>query len=101
MELDTLQHILAPAASLALMAGVIIATLQFRNQQHLRELENRDARYAPMPLLDDLLSGPVLDSWPKVAPIWSGLRGEFNQPSWAEWFKFFYEEMAKRMARLK
>ena len=157
MGLDTLQHILAPAASLALIAGVIIATLQFRNQQHLRELEivmrlyatfgeehfvrhylrvskwpyktfeayreKGDPEdlvslmvvsvffenmglllkrgYAPLPLLDDLLSGPVLDSWPKVAPIWSGLRAQFNQPSWAEWFEFFHDEMANRMARLK
>lgn len=157
MGLDTLQHILAPAASLALIAGVIIATLQFRNQQHLRELEivmrlyatfgeehfvrhyrristwpyktfeafrTKDdpedfvplmvvsvflenmglllkRGYAPIALLDDLLSGPVLDSWPRVAPIWAGLREEFKQPAWAEWFEFFHDEMVKRLARLK
>jgi hypothetical protein len=26
---------------------------------------------APVDLLDDLLSGPLLASWPKVKPVWS------------------------------
>ena len=56
---------------------------------------------APIELLDDLLSGPVLQAWPKVSPIWAGLREENNQPSWAEWFEFLHDEMARRMVRLK
>lgn len=55
---------------------------------------------APIDLLDDLLSGPVLDAWPKVRVIWVGLREDYNQPSWAEWFEFLHDEMARRMARL-
>jgi hypothetical protein len=56
---------------------------------------------APIELLDDLLSGPVLQAWPKVRPIWIGLREENNQPSWAEWFEYLHDEMARRMAMLK
>ncbi|HEY2165471.1 MAG TPA: hypothetical protein VGH04_15850 [Gemmatimonadaceae bacterium] len=55
---------------------------------------------APIDLLDDLLSGPVLEAWPKVRPIWVGLREDHNQPSWAEWFEFLHDEMARRMAQL-
>ncbi|HEY3934872.1 MAG TPA: hypothetical protein VGL65_09665 [Gemmatimonadales bacterium] len=51
---------------------------------------------APIDLLDDLLSGPVLAAWPKVAPIWVGMRHEFAQPSWAEWFEAFYVAIARR-----
>jgi hypothetical protein len=55
---------------------------------------------APIDLLDDLLSGPVLATWPKVRPIWIGLRAEYQQPSWAEWFEFLHDQMSLRMARL-
>jgi hypothetical protein len=55
---------------------------------------------APIDLLDDLLSGPVLAAWPKVAPIWIGLRDKFHQPSWAEWFEYFHDAMADRTAKL-
>ena len=57
-------------------------------------------RLAPLDLLDDLLSGPILLAWPKARPVWVGLRAEYNQPSWAEWFEFFYDAMVKRMAKL-
>jgi hypothetical protein len=57
-------------------------------------------RLAPIDLLDDLLSGPVLQAWPKVRPIWIGLRADHKQPSWAEWFEHLHDEMAARMARL-
>lgn len=55
---------------------------------------------APIELLDDLLSGPVLATWPKVRPIWAGMREQYHQPSWAEWFEYLHDEMAKRMKRL-
>jgi hypothetical protein len=57
-------------------------------------------KYASIELLDDLLSGPVLDTWPKVSPVWAGLRGEFHHPAWAEWFEYFHDAMADRMAKL-
>jgi len=57
-------------------------------------------RLAPLELLDDLLSGPILLAWPKARPIWVGMRAQHNQPSWAEWFESFYEAMVKRMAKL-
>ncbi len=56
---------------------------------------------APIELLDDLLSGPVLDAWPRVQPVWAGLRQEYHQPSWAEWFEYLHDQMERRMARLK
>jgi hypothetical protein len=55
-------------------------------------------RFARIELLDDLLSGPILEIWPKVEPVWVGLRQEHGQPSWAEWFEFFHDAMARRMA---
>jgi hypothetical protein len=153
--LDTIQRVLSLAASLALITGVLVALLQLRNQQRLRELEivmrlystfgeenfvrhfrrvsgwqyetyaayqqRSDPEdyislmvvsvffenmglllkreFAPITLLDDLLSGPVLHAWPKVAPVWAGLREEHSQPSWAEWFEFFHDAMRRRMTR--
>jgi hypothetical protein len=37
-------------------------------------------RLAPLDLIDDLASGPILLSWQKVSPIWVGLRAEYGQP---------------------
>jgi hypothetical protein len=56
--------------------------------------------FAPITLLDDLLSGPILEIWPKARPVRVGLRKEHNQPSWAEWGEFSHDAMAHRMARL-
>ena len=39
MVVDTIQRILSLAAPLALTIGVIIALLQLRYQQHLRQLD--------------------------------------------------------------
>ena len=156
MVLDTIQRILAIAAPLAVIIGVVIALVQLRNQQRLRQLDivmrlyssfgvEDFARHyrrvttwkyktyesyrkkhspddyisllvvsvffenmglllkrglAPIELLDDLLSGPVLEAWPKVKPIWIGLRKEHKQDSWAEWFEFFHDSIARRMAKL-
>ena len=58
-------------------------------------------RFAPIHLLDDLLSGPILEIWPKVEPVWAGLHKENHQPSWAEWFEYFHDAMARRMAGSK
>jgi hypothetical protein len=55
-------------------------------------------KFASLELLDDLLSGPVMGIWPKVDPIWTGLREEFHHPAWAEWFEYFHDAMAERMA---
>jgi hypothetical protein len=153
---ETIQRFLNIGAPVAISLGVIIALLQFRNQQHLRQLEivmrlystfgeenfvrhflkvsswqyrtYEDYRrkndpedyvslmvvsvffenmglllkrkWVPIELLDDLLSGPLLDVWPKVKPIWDGMRKEYEQPSWAEWFEYFHDAMALRMTQL-
>src|SRR3972149_2068852 len=155
MLLEFIQQVFAAAAPLAVTVGVIIALLQLRNQNRLRQIDTvmrlyssfgQEAflrhfervtswsydtyeayrenstpddqislmvvgvffenmglllkrRLAPLALLDDLLSGPILLAWPKARPIWVGLRAQYNQPSWAEWFEFFYDAMVKRMAK--
>ena len=156
MSLDTIQRILSIAAPLAVIIGVIIALIQLRNQQRLRQLdivmrlyssfgeeafvrhyhrvtswkyrtyaayrkknslddyvsllvvsvffENMGLllkrKLAPIELLDDLLSSPILEAWPKARPIWVGLRKEHNHPAWAEWFEYFHDAMAHRVDRL-
>jgi hypothetical protein len=156
MTVDTLSRILSVVAPLAVIIGVIIALLQLRNQQRLRQLEvvmrlyssfgqgdflrhyHRVANWkyktysayrkkgtpddyisllvvsvffenmglllkrklAPIDLLDDLLSGPILEIWPKARPIWVGLREEHHHPAWAEWFEYFHDAMVHRMAQL-
>jgi hypothetical protein len=56
---------------------------------------------APLDLLDDLLSGPITSTWRKVKPLWVGLRAEYGQPQWAEWFELLSEDMVKRLAQLE
>ncbi|HEX3928418.1 MAG TPA: hypothetical protein VHW65_10505 [Gemmatimonadales bacterium] len=153
---DTMEHVLAIAASVSVIIGVIVALLQLRSQGSVRQAElaiklyssfgeegfvrhfNRVLHWqyptyeayrdkhepedytslmvvsvffenmglllkrglAPIDLLDDLLSGPVLAAWPKVRPIWDGLRDEHDQQSWAEWFEFLYKAMARREGKL-
>lgn len=52
---------------------------------------------APLDLLDDLLSAPVITTWKKVEPIWAGMRAEFNQPQWVEWFELLNNALRKRL----
>ncbi len=157
MLVDILQRVLSIAAPLAVTIGVIIALLQLRNQNRLRQLEivmrlystfgqesfichyNRVAAWgydtyeqyrekgseedatallvvgvffenmglllkrelAPIDLLDDLLSSPILESWPRVRPIARGMREEHGHPAWFEWYEFLYDSMAKRIAELE
>jgi hypothetical protein len=58
-------------------------------------------KLAPIDLIDDLLSGPILLAWPKTQPIWVGFRAQYNVPAAAEWFEFLYYAMARRLARLE
>ena len=56
---------------------------------------------APLDLIDDLLSGPIIQAWEKSAPIWQGFRAEYNQPQWAEWFEYLYEALVQRLRSLE
>ena len=56
---------------------------------------------APLELLDDLLSGPIISTWRKVKPVWVGLRKEYGQPQWAEWFEMLNDAMTERLAQLE
>jgi len=58
-------------------------------------------RLAPLDLIDDLASGPILLSWQKVSPIWVGLRAVYGQPQWSEWFEALHDAMVERLARLE
>jgi hypothetical protein len=154
MLLTIVQQALSMVAAAAVTIGVIVAILQLRNQNRLRQLEivmrlyssfgqesflshyhrvtswkygsykafrkrNSDKDYisllvvsvffenmgllykrglAPLDLIDDLLSGPVLQSWSSASMIWRGLRAEYHHPAWAEWFEFLHDAMAKRLA---
>jgi len=55
---------------------------------------------APIALLDDLLSGPILQTWPILSPIALGLRQTQNHAAWFEWFEYLHNQMAARVARL-
>ena len=57
-------------------------------------------KLAPIDLLDDLLSSPILETWPKVRPIVVGTRKEDEHPAWFEWFEFLHDSMASRLAKL-
>ena len=56
---------------------------------------------AKIDLLDDLLSGPILQSWEKLEPIIVGYRKENNKPQIAEWFEYLYHSMKTRLANLQ
>jgi hypothetical protein len=57
-------------------------------------------KLAPIELLDDLLSSPILEAWPKVSPVAVGMREEYNHPAWFEWFEYLHDAMARRMIQL-
>ena len=58
-------------------------------------------KLAPIDLIDDLLSGPILLAWPKARPIWLGFRVQYGVPAAAEWFEFLYEATVQRLAKLE
>ena len=58
-------------------------------------------RLAPLDLIDDLLSGPIILAWPKVQPIWVGFRAQYGVPAAAEWFEYLHSEIVQRLAKLR
>jgi len=157
MSLEVIQQALAIAAPLAIIVGVIIALLQLRGQNRLRQFdtvmrlfltfgqesflhhyrrvtiwkydtyadfkkdaneddqvslmvvsvfyENMGLLYkrglAPLELLDDLNSAPIVSSWRKLKPIWIGFREEYGQPQWVEYYEMLGDAMTERLARLE
>ena len=155
MPLDLIQQALAIAAPTAVIAGVMVALFQLRNQNRLRQFdtvmrlfstfgqpsflphyrrvttwkydtyeafkksaseddhlslmvvsvfyENMGLLYkrnlAPLELLDDLNSAPIISSWRKLKPIWAGLRVEYGQPQWVEFYEMLSDAMAERLTR--
>jgi len=157
MSFDVIQQALATAAPLAVIIAVIIALLQLRGQNRLRQFDTvmrlftsfgQDSfirhyrrvttwkydtyeafkkkateddhvslmvvsvfyenmgllykrRLAPLELLDDLNSAPIISSWQKVKPIWVGLRAEYGQPQWVEYYEMLSDAMVERLTRLE
>ena len=60
-----------------------------------------ERKLAPIDLVDDLLSGPILLAWPKVQPIWIGFREQYGVPAAAEWFEYLHLVIVQRLATLK
>ena len=58
-------------------------------------------RLAPIDLIDDLVSGPILLAWPKAQPIWVGFRAQYGVPAAAEWFEYLHHAMVERLAKLE
>ncbi|HSB89720.1 MAG TPA: hypothetical protein VLD63_06815 [Anaerolineales bacterium] len=58
-------------------------------------------RLAPIDLLDDLLSGPILLAWPKARPIWLGFRIHYGVPAAGEWFEFLHDAIVHRTGGLR
>ncbi|MFT7243323.1 MAG: hypothetical protein ACI82A_000666 [Candidatus Azotimanducaceae bacterium] len=52
-------------------------------------------RIAPYNLVKDLVGGIVVTMARKLARVQSDLREEQNQPSWAEWFEWLSDQLAR------
>ena len=52
-------------------------------------------------LVDDLLSGPIKNTWEKMKPVAEGVRKELSQPTVMEYFEYLYDEMQKREQSLQ
>ena len=51
-------------------------------------------------LIDDLFSGPIKMTWEKMKPIVEDARKQLDQPQYAEWVEYLYNEMRKREQQL-
>jgi len=50
-------------------------------------------------LVDQLF--PVIITWEKTKPIVEGMRKEYHDPGFFEWFEYLYNEMKKREQKLQ
>jgi len=55
---------------------------------------------AKIDLLDDLVSGPILQTWERVEPIIGGYRKKYT-PTEAEWFEYLYKAIKDRIETLQ
>jgi len=58
-------------------------------------------RLAPLPLLDDALSAPIIDSWQRLEPLIVGYRRKYDRPQIAEWHERLAKDLMTRLARLE
>jgi len=47
-------------------------------------------------LAGELFSESIKLIWERIKPIMEGARKQLNQPQWARWFEYLYNEMQKR-----
>ena len=52
-------------------------------------------------LAGELFSESIKLIWERIKPIMEGARKQLNQPQWARWFEYLYNEMQKREQRLQ
>jgi hypothetical protein len=52
-------------------------------------------------LVDDLFSGPIIRFWEASKPYVEEARKRLNEPQYAEWFEYLYDEMKKREQKLQ
>lgn len=52
-------------------------------------------------LVDDLFSGPIKMAWKKWESLIQEARAQLNQPQYAEWVEYLYNEMKKREETLQ
>jgi hypothetical protein len=50
-------------------------------------------------LVDDMMSGPILETWGKFGPSISKMKEQFNVPTAWEYFEFLYYEIKKIVER--
>ena len=58
-------------------------------------------RLIDIDLAGELFSESIKLIWERIKPIMEGARKQLNQPQWAGWFEYLYNEMKKREQRLQ
>lgn len=58
-------------------------------------------RFVSLALLDDLMSGPIIDSWVKTRTVVEGYRQKSGHPQLGEWRQQLAETMQRRLAKME
>ena len=82
-----------------IIALILVELLNFGRREAvavelIRSLHEPQLAHA-VNLIRELTGGLTVVMWRKLAPWMHAIRQEQNQPSWAEWFQWLAEEMAR------
>ncbi len=58
-------------------------------------------RLVDISLVDDLFSGPIKRAWEGAKPFIEETRKQLDEPTYAEYFEYLYNEMKKREQKLQ